>query len=69
MPSLELAPWSRGDTIQLARSQIGEWSQGYVTPAEGDDDIFLQRLQRSLENGIIIMAALEADMKPFMTIF
>ena len=54
------------DTIQLAWSQIGEWSQGYVPETAGDGD-FLQRLQRSLENGFMIMDALEGDLKPYQT--
>lgn len=55
------------DTIQLAWSQIGEWSQRYVPETAGDGDVFLQRLQKSLENGTIIMDALEGDLKPYQT--
>ena len=54
------------NTIQLAWSQIGEWSQGYVPETAGDRE-FLQRLQRSLENGFVIMDALEGDLKPYQT--
>ena len=54
------------DTIQLAWSQIGEWSQRYV-PETAEDD-FLERLQRSLENGTAIMDALEGDLRPYQTI-
>ena len=54
------------DTIQLAWSQIGEWSKDYVPETAGDRD-FLQRLQRSLENGFMIMDALEGDLKPYQT--
>ncbi len=53
------------DTIQLAWSQIGEWSQRYVP--ETAEDGFLERLQRSLENGTIIMNALEGDLRPYQT--
>lgn len=54
------------DTIQLAWSQIGEWSKGYLPETAGDRE-FLQRLQRSLENGFMIMDALEGDLKPYQT--
>lgn len=55
------------DTIQLAWSQIGEWSQGFVPETAGDGEVFLQRLQRSLDNGIVIMDALAGDLKPYQT--
>lgn len=55
------------DTVQLAWSQIGEWSQRYVPETAGDGELFLERLQRSLENGIIIMDALDGDLKPYRT--
>ncbi|MCJ1461290.1 hypothetical protein MMC28_011672, partial [Mycoblastus sanguinarius] len=54
------------DTIQLAWSQIGEWSERYVERRVGSE-LFLQRLQRSLNNGQIIMDALEGDLKPYQT--
>ena len=52
------------DTIQLAWNQIGDWSQRYVPKTAGDSE-FLERLQRSLQNGFIIMDALERDLKPY----
>lgn len=55
------------DTVQLAWSQIGEWSQRYVPETAGDGEVFLERLQRSLENGIMIMDALDGDLKPYRT--
>ncbi|KAF6233742.1 hypothetical protein HO173_007954 [Letharia columbiana] len=55
------------DTIQLAWSQIGDWSQKYIPETAGDGEVLLQRLQRSLENGIIIMDALEGDLKPYQS--
>lgn len=54
------------DTIQLAWSQIGEWSRGYVPETAGEGE-FLQRLQRSLENGLLVMNALDGDLKPYQT--
>ena len=54
------------DTIQLAWNQIGDWSQRYVPKTAGDSE-FLERLQRSLHNGFIIMDALERDLKPYQT--
>ena len=54
------------DTIQLAWSQIGEWSQKYV-PKTAVDGQFLERLQRSLQTGFTIMDALEGDVKPYQT--
>lgn len=56
------------DTIQSAWSQIGDWSQKYIPETAGDGEVLLQRLQRSLENGIIIMDALEGDLKPYQSI-
>ena len=55
------------DTMQLAWSQIGGWSQRYVPETAGDGEVFLQRLQKSLENGTIIMDALEGNLKPYQT--
>lgn len=55
------------DTIQLAWSQFGDWSQKYILETAGDGEVLLQRLQRSLENGIIIMDALEGDLKPYQS--
>lgn len=46
------------DTIQTAWSQTGEWSQRYVLETAGDGEVFLQRLQRCLENGLIIIDSL-----------
>ena len=54
------------DTIQLAWNQIGDWSQRYVPKTAGDSE-FLERLQRSLQNGFIVMDALERDLKPYQT--
>ena len=54
------------DTIELAWSQIGEWSQSYVPDTLGDSE-FLLRLQRSLQNGFTIMDALEGDLKPYQS--
>ena len=55
------------DTIQLAWSQIGEWFQSYQPETKLGSESFLQRLQRSLENGSIIMNALEGDLRPYQT--
>lgn len=53
------------DAIQLAWSQIGEWFQRYESTSGLDDRLFLQRLQRSLENGELVIAALEEDLMPY----
>ena len=55
------------DTIQLAWSQISEWCQSYEPDATGDGEVFLQRLQKSLECGVLIMDALQGDLKPYQT--
>lgn len=52
------------DTIQTAWSQIGEWSQRCVLVTAGDGEVFLQRLQRSLQNGLIIMDSLLNPTRP-----
>ena len=54
------------DTIQLAWNQIGEWSQSYVPKTVGEGE-FLERLQRSLQNGSTVMNALERNLKPYQT--
>ena len=54
------------DIIQMAWSQIGEWSQNYVPKTSGDGE-FIIRLQRSLQNGFTIMDALKRDLKPYQT--
>ncbi|MCJ1458052.1 Ankyrin-1, partial [Mycoblastus sanguinarius] len=53
------------ETIQLAWSQIGEWSQNYSPENGPDNEEFLRRLHKFLENGAIIMSALEEDLLPY----
>ncbi|MCJ1452808.1 hypothetical protein MMC28_003153 [Mycoblastus sanguinarius] len=62
------------DTIQLAWSRIEKWCRLYVLLDGGqleslandmDNENFLQRLERSLEVGSMIMEALEKELRPY----
>lgn len=53
------------DTIELAWGRIRDWSQ--VQTVAGTDVRFCERLDRSLEYGRLVMAALEQDLNAFKT--
>lgn len=60
------------DTIQLAWSRIGKWSEDYASRngteaeliSENDDELF-ERLKKSLEIGNLVMEAFEEDLLPY----
>ncbi len=55
------------ETIQLAWSRIGEWSQSRV-PAELAQDVeFMQTLERLLEAGTLVMETLEEELMVYNT--
>ncbi len=55
------------ETIQLAWSRIGEWSQSRV-PAELAQDVeFMQTLERLLETGTLVMETLEEELMVYNT--
>lgn len=53
------------DTLELAWSRIKEWSQNYAGAVSVDIDL-LERLDRSLENGSVVMTALQDDLVNFV---
>lgn len=59
------------ETIQLAWSRIKEWSQAYAEAAddaglaEDSDRSFLERLDRSLECGTLVISALQDDLSDY----
>lgn len=55
------------DVIQLAWSEMGEWCERYESRNTPEDKMFLERLRRSLDNGTLVMTALEQDLKPYQT--
>lgn len=55
------------DVIQLAWSEMGDWCERYEPRNASDDKIFLERLRRSLDNGTLVMTALEQDLRPYQT--
>jgi len=57
------------DVIQLAWSRIKDWSQAqwFSLLLNSDDDAFIQRLNRSLDIGKMVMAGLQEDLRPYQS--
>ncbi len=57
------------DVIQLAWSRIKDWSQAqwFSLHLNSDDDAFIQRLNRSLDIGKMVMAGLQEDLRPYQS--
>ncbi|MCJ1459522.1 hypothetical protein MMC28_009901 [Mycoblastus sanguinarius] len=55
------------DTMQLAWSRIKDWSQAqwYLLDTNLENDCFVQRLNRSLEIGKMVMDILQEDLRPY----
>lgn len=51
------------EIIELAWKRIEDWSRSYADDASADGEL-IQRLNRSLEVGALVMSALESDVSP-----
>ena len=53
------------DSIQLAWNRISTWSRSYVPDQDAADSSFLERLERFLEAGALVMEALDEDLSTY----
>ena len=53
------------DSLQLAWNRISVWSKSYVPDQEAVEDGLIERLERFLETGALVMEALDEDLSTY----